>query len=177
MPHIPFDTRSIKYDDHSFKNNKIQSLKISEEYGPSTEPYEYFEGKFRHKGTGMSNLRHKKKKNFPVKNGEEAVKLELVEVEKPKDSENKRNGVLTKPAGAAAAAAAGLPISNEISKSFHSKKDTPSATTKRKSSNYFNNKINSIVGRSAFKPSLIITADKPKSSLKKRIKQDIFGTY
>jgi hypothetical protein len=189
--HIPFDTRTVKYEEYPFKiNNSPIAVSVSENemngpQQPHHEPYEYFDRKLRHSSTGMGNVRHMRKKHLPKKaEAVQALNVVVME-EKPKENEPAKGiGLLTKPPGAAAAAAAEGPIiPNEISKSFHSKKQKPSATPKRKPpppTSIKNNKINSIVGRSAFKPSIIITADKPTTTQalnKKRTKKDIFGSY
>lgn len=216
MPHIPFDPRSVNYAEYSFKSNQSFPFVISENGTPeanapshpssaaeSSSSYEYFDRKFRHNSIGMGNVRQpKRKKHLPAANRVEAkiekptapIRLEGTAAaaaplngvaEKPKEAET-GIGLLIKPPGAAAAAAGPIPISGEISKSFHSKKEKPSATAaKRKPQpppSIKNNKIHSIVGRSAFKPSIIVTADNPSTSStqalnKKRTKKDIFGIY
>jgi hypothetical protein len=165
MSYIPFDTRTVKYAEYAFKINNSPSTtniplaenEIEEANArPLTEPYEYFERK---SSKGMGNVRiHRRPKYLPRK----AELAEIVTKEKPEE---------TKPKERPLAAPESIPV--EIPKSFDPKKEKPKRKPRPPPS--INNKINSIVGRSAFKPSLIITAD--NSQNKKRTKKDIFGIY
>jgi hypothetical protein len=117
----------------------------------------------RQKGAGMGNVRQKRRKQLPQR------KLEIIQETSTIIDSNEKH-IETKPKGIGILV---KPASNEIQSSFLQKEEK---SIKRKLAP--SNKLNSIVGRSAFKPSLILTADQPKSAPnKKRIKKDIFGIY
>jgi hypothetical protein len=175
MSQIPFDTRSVKYDEHHFiKEMPKNEIGIPDD--SLAEPYNYFNAKSSKKGVGFGNVRHQRKNTFL--NRRQAV--EEVIVTKPEDlknpvSENGANkgiGVLVEPASENKASAVLVPNQS------HSRNKRP---TKRKSKNNIlnNSPIISVAGRSAFKPSLIDTSDHSQKNPqnRKRTKKDIFGIY
>jgi hypothetical protein len=179
MSQIPFDTRSVKYDEHHFIK-EIPKNEIGIPDDSLAEPYNYFNAKSSKRGTGFGNVRHQRKNTFL--NRRQAV--EEVIVTKPEDlknpisengdSANKGIGVLVEPSSENKASAVLVP--NQTQNHSRNKR-----STKRKSKNNSlnNSPIISVAGRSAFKPSLIDTSDHSQKSPqnRKRTKKDIFGIY
>jgi hypothetical protein len=171
MVHIPFDSRVVHY------NHFGGIVQKEGDDGPPSEPYQYFDRLPRQEFGGFSNIQQRKGRKYskfllpeiadetsePLKNnqdGESTAKGIGVLIE-PAPEENK-----IKPIHLASRQTLNIHIKKKAQRSGYKGKDKP------------NQKLTSIVGRAAFKPSLILTSDKKKPSIKnKRSRKDIFGSY
>jgi hypothetical protein len=182
MTHVPFDTRSVKYDEHHFikeVSNKEEGSMDFEDI--LSEPYKYFNGMPRKNGAGFGNVRHERRRKFihrkQIDDNSESVKLD--DLKKEKDSvPTKGFGVLVEYSpnekDQADKASHRLVGPEKIAK----KKGPNKRKLPQTSESFFQKSpITSLTGRSAFKPSLILSADQPKPKNIKRIKSDIFGNY